>query len=75
MKQNLIDFLDDWGLEEGIQRFMFPKRQTFLCTLEELHLVETWLIYLSDKRKGAYIFCPEHHDFVNVSYENKVNQS
>ena len=72
-KQNFIDYIDEYVLEEGIQRFQFRKRQTFVCTIKEPHLVEASVIYLSDKKEGCFIFCPKHHDFFDVSfYEGKT---
>ena len=62
-----VDYLDEYVVEEGVQRFMFPKPQTFVCTLKEPHLVETDIIYMSDKKEGAFIFCRKHHEFVDIS--------
>ena len=67
-KPNLIHYVDEYVLEEGVQRFRFPKRQTFACSLEsdKPHLVETWHVFLSDKKQGAFIYCSQHHEFFDV---------
>ena len=70
-KPNLLHYLDEYVVEEGLQRFMFPHRQTFVCTLAEPHLVETEVIFLSDKKEGAFIYCSKHHDFFDVSYHGE----
>lgn len=71
---NLIHYLSEYVLEEGIQKFMFPRRETFACTIEEPHLVETDVIFLSDKKKGAFIYCPKHHDFFDVSCKEELTE-
>lgn len=76
---NLIHYIDEYVLEEGIQRFMFPKPQTFVCTLNEPHLVKANVIFLSDKREGAFVFCRKCHEFLDVSckepdYENDLGR-
>ena len=70
-KPNLIHYIDEYVLEEGAQRFQFPKPQTFVCTLKQPHLVETSLVFLSDRKKGAFIYCPKHHDFFDVSFREE----
>lgn len=67
-KPNLIYYVHEYVLEEGIQEFMFPKPQTFICNLKEPHLVKAHVIYISDKKKGAFIYCRKHNDFFDVSY-------
>ena len=73
-KPNLIHYIDEYVIEEGIQRFRFPMRQTFVCTLKEPHLVDTDLVFISDKKKGAFIYCPKHHDFFDVSFKPELNE-
>ena len=73
-KPNLIHYMSEYVLEEGIQQFMFPKPETFVCTIKEPHLVKARVVFLSDKRKGAFIFCPKHHDFFDVSFSEGVNE-
>jgi hypothetical protein len=67
--RNLLYYLDEYVLEDGIQRFQFPKQQTFVCSIEKPHLVKTSIIFLSDKAKGAFIFCRKHNDFFDVLFD------
>ena len=64
---NVIHYMDEYVLEEGIQRFMFPKPQTFICDIKEPRLVKAYVTFLSDKTEGAFIYCRKHHDFFDVS--------
>ena len=66
-------YIDDYVLEEGIQRFWI-KTQTFACVIEEPHLVKVNVIFLSDKKKGAFVLCPKHHDFFDVSIQDGLRE-
>ena len=73
-KPNLNHYVDEYVVEDGIQRFQFPKPQTFVCTIKEPHFVKTSTVFVSDKKKGAFIFCPEHHEFFDVSWEGGAEE-
>jgi len=66
-KPNLIYHVGEY-IVENIQQFMFPKPQTFVCTIAEPHLVKANIVFISEKKEGAFIYCREHHDFFDVSY-------
>lgn len=67
-----VSYLDEYVIIEGIQRFMLPKKYTFVCTIGEPHKVDTEIIYQSDKKEGTFVFCPKHNEFIDVSAEEKV---
>jgi len=69
MKENstFIHHLGDYVVE-SIQQFLFPKPQTFVCTIAEPHLVKANVVFISEKKEGAFIFCREHQDFFDVSF-------
>lgn len=62
-----VSYLDEYVLEDGIQRFMLPKPYTFVCTIGRTHAVESEIVFLSDRREGTFVFCPKHSEFIDVS--------
>lgn len=67
-----VDYLDEYVVEEGIQRFLLPKVYTFVCSIDEPHIVETDVIYQSDMREGTFVFCSKHREFVDVSVKREL---
>lgn len=63
----VVQYLDEYVLDEGIQRFTLPRVCTFVCTIKNPHRIETDIIFQSDKQKGTFVFCPKHYDFIDVS--------
>lgn len=66
-----VSYLDEYVLDNGIQRFMLPKPLTFVCSIGTTHAVESEIIFLSDKREGTFVFCPKHNEFIDVSIKEE----
>jgi len=56
----------------GMERFLLDKALTVACGLKEPHLVELNIVYISDRRKSVFGFCPIHKDFFEAGYNKSI---
>ena len=71
-KPRIARYIDEYVLEEGIQRFRLDEPITVVCSIKEPHTVRTDRFYSSDKKEGAFVFCPVHHDFFDASVDRRI---
>ena len=71
-KPRIAHYLDEYVLEEGIERYFLDELVTVVCCIKGYpHTVITRKFYLSDKKKGTFAFCPIHNDFFYASIDRR----